>query len=109
MEHRTRMREPVAAAVRQIELDGVEGTADRRIERVAQRCGGLLGDAAGARLHAWKACRINLDDAEACVERHRCRVRATRPGTHDDEIEIVHTWKIGNSRWKATRVRRRSR
>jgi hypothetical protein len=71
--------------------------AHGRFERVPQRGGRFQRDAACARLDAWKPRGIDLNDAEASVERHRRRVRSGRPGAHDNEIEVVHTWKIGNN------------
>lgn len=103
MKDRARMGEPVAAAVPQVELDRLERPAHGRIQRIPERRSRLHRHPPGARLHAWKAGGIDLRDAEARVQRHRGRVRAGRTGTHNDEVEVVHTWKIGNRRRDTTR------
>ena len=79
-----------------IELDGVEGSAHGRIERVSQRARRLERHTAGAGLHPGKAGGIDLQDTESRVERHRRRIRATGPRADDDEVEVVHTWEIVN-------------
>ena len=96
VKHDARMGEPVTPLSPQVEFDGVEGSAHRGIERVSQRARRLERDTAGTRLHPGKSCGIDLDDTESRIERNRHRVRAGRASADDDEVEVVHTWKIGN-------------
>src|SRR6186713_2553167 len=98
------MREAVRALAPEIELDGVEGSAHGRIERVSQRARRLERDTAGAGFHPGKARRIDLRDTKSSVERHRRCIRAAGTCADDDEVEIVHTWEIENGGRMTTRA-----
>ena len=104
VKHDARMSEAVRALAPEIELDGVEGSAHGRIERVPQRARRLERDAAGAGFHPGKARRIDLHDTESSVERHRRCIRAAGTRADDDEVEVVHTWEIVNGRRMTTRA-----
>ncbi len=96
------MGEPVTPLSPQVELDGVEGPAHGRIERGSQRARRLERDTAGTRLHPGKSGGIDLHDTQSRVERNRRRVRAGRARADDDEVEVVHTWEIGNGGRRTT-------
>ena len=96
-----------AALVVEPELEGVDDALDHRRDVARRLLQRPAGEPATAGLVAWEACAVGEQHALAAAREMDRRRRSGRPGTDDEDIEVLHRSIVGRAAGREPRVRLR--